>query len=62
MLQFSPRPDSSGFYGRFGISNPATLAAAFANGAIISSLFVKMLTAHPASPRDAVAALRAALR
>lgn len=47
----------------FGISNPSTLADAFANanGAIIGSLFVKLLAANPDSPRDAVGALRAAL-
>lgn len=46
----------------FGISNPATLADAFAysSGAIVGSLFIKKLTAAP-TPAEAVAALRAAL-
>lgn len=46
----------------FGISNPATLADAFrfSSGAIIGSLFIKMLRANP-EPDAAVAALGAAL-
>ena len=43
----------------FGISNPETLdqAMTYSDGAIIGSLFIKMLTAHPDNPDEAVAAL-----
>lgn len=43
----------------FGISNPATLADAWANasGAIVGSLFIKSLAANPTSIPAAVAAL-----
>lgn len=43
----------------FGISNPSTLADActHASGAIVGSLFIKMLDAHPTSIPTAVASL-----
>lgn len=43
----------------FGISDPETLeqAMSYSNGAIIGSLFIKMLTRYPDNPEEAVAKL-----
>lgn len=47
----------------FGISNPGTCcdAMTYSSGAIVGSLFIKCLKAHPSSPHEAVAQLMATL-